>query len=268
MYGPVSVEVIDLLVEIGHAKIKYFGRSRGKKHYNRAMEIIKANGGENSVAEATLLFEIAQRRMINGATRNDIRKAEKQYQTALNIYSEKLGDGHLLTAQTSYRLGELYKLTKKKDKATSYLQAAVTTFDNKIPTNKITQRTHTMLVGLLEDLGKSNEATAHCQAIGRIKAANKEDRDPNGFQPIKLSPPKYPSIAQKKGIQGDAILSLTVTKEGRTTDIKIVNVKGHKSFGRAALRAAKKFRYAARFVDGKSVDTKNVIYKFRFRFGN
>ncbi len=267
-YGENAEELLDPLMDLGHANVKYMGKSKGKKYYDQALEIAMLGHGQQSELYAGLLFEIAQQRLINGVTPRDRKKSLKQLKESHKIYAAVVGNDHYLTARTSYRIGEIYKVTGKKESAASYLESAAASFDKHMPNSMLAQKSHTMLVSILEDIGRTDDATEHCQAVGRIKAANKEEYDPNDITPLKIIRPRYPRSAQVRGIQGTATISLTVTSEGRTSDIKILNSKGHKDFGKESVKAAKKFRYAARSVNGEPVDTKDVLYLFRYNLSN
>ena len=70
--------------------------------------------------------------------------------------------------------------------------------------------------------------------------------------------PMYPARAQARGIQGWVLVQFTVTKEGTTKDIVVLdaNPKGH--FEAAATGAVKKYRYKPRIEDGVAVDRPGV----------
>lgn len=48
---------------------------------------------------------------------------------------------------------------------------------------------------------------------------------------------RYPRIAERRGLDGKAVLRFTVRRDGEVIDPQIVEVDGHSSFGDAALRA-------------------------------
>ncbi|RMF14204.1 MAG: TonB family protein [Alphaproteobacteria bacterium] len=129
------------------------------------------------------------------------------------------------------------------------------------PSDQRSLKAASYLVTALEELGRSEEATAYCQEIGRYQP-------PGGtmdYLPIYRTTPIYPSAAAQRGTQGYVVVSLTVTKEGRVADIKVIEGNPPGAFERAAIAAARRFRYAPRFHDGKPVDTPDVRYIFTFR---
>ena len=113
----------------------------------------------------------------------------------------------------------------------------------------------------LEEMGRSDEATPLCQEIGRYQKA----RAKGDFLPLYRAMPEYPSSAARRGQEGRVLLELTVTAEGRTRDIRVVEADPPGVFERAAIEAARRFRYAPRFVDGKPVAAPDVRYLFIFK---
>ncbi len=86
------------------------------------------------------------------------------------------------------------------------------------------------------------------------------------YLPIVKVLPVYPRRAQSRGIEGYVLLEFTVTKEGRTRDIRVIKSKPKSSiFHRAAIKAAEKFKYKPRTVDGKAIEVKGVRNKITFR---
>lgn len=67
--------------------------------------------------------------------------------------------------------------------------------------------------------------------------------------PTRQRIPEYPLVMREARIQGEARISLTVERDGRITNVKLVRAS-EESFGEAALRAAKSWR----FTPGKGRD--------------
>ena len=86
------------------------------------------------------------------------------------------------------------------------------------------------------------------------------------YLPIVKVAPVYPRRAQSRGIEGYVILEFTVTKQGRTKDIRVVkSVPKSKIFHKAAIKAASKFKYKPRTEDGKPIEVPGVRNKITFR---
>lgn len=73
--------------------------------------------------------------------------------------------------------------------------------------------------------------------------------------------PSYPG--HLLGVEGYVVVRFDVTAEGFVTNVRVVD-SSHRGFERNAVRAAEKFRYKPRVVDGVAVATTNVGYRFRF----
>ena len=83
--------------------------------------------------------------------------------------------------------------------------------------------------------------------------------------PIITEPPVYPRRAVDRGIEGWVIVEFTVTETGEVKDPRVVEAHPELIFNDAAIRAARKFRYKPRIVDGKPVSVAGVLHKITFR---
>lgn len=267
LYGPDAMELVDPLMALGNAHLKYKNRRTNSKYYDRALEIARLEKGDNSPLVGKLYFEISQSSLILGAgnSKSSIKKMEKAHK----ILTGELGENHRDTAVSAYRMGELAIRNKKYSKAANYLESAVSVFDSEAPNSRLTQRMHELLVKTYESNGQSEAATKHCKTVGRIKEFNKDpEEEGESYTPIFRAQPRYPSGAQHNGKEGQVVVELTVASDGTAQDIRVLNLQGHRSFSNASLRAARKFRYAPRYVDGKPVDTKGVRYRFTYRLSS
>lgn len=85
------------------------------------------------------------------------------------------------------------------------------------------------------------------------------------YLPIAKIQPQYPPAAAKRGIEGYVVVEYTVTITGSTKDWKVVDAKPANVFERAALGAAKRFKYNPKVVDGKAVEVSGVRNRFNFK---
>ncbi len=83
------------------------------------------------------------------------------------------------------------------------------------------------------------------------------------YLPIVKVAPIYPRRAQERGLSGYVILEFTVTKLGTVTDVKVVETT-NSVFNRAAIKAAMKFKYKPKVVDGEPIDVAGVLHKITF----
>lgn len=82
--------------------------------------------------------------------------------------------------------------------------------------------------------------------------------------PITKIQPQYPSRASSRGIEGYCTVKFTVTEIGTTEDI-VVHDCPESVFARASIKAASKFKYKPRVIDGTAVRVPGVLNKFTFQ---
>lgn len=84
------------------------------------------------------------------------------------------------------------------------------------------------------------------------------------YLPIVKVAPMYPNRANSRGIEGYCIIEYTVTKNGSIKDPVAVECEPSGYFERASLKAAEKFKYKPRVIDGEAIDVLGVQNKFTF----
>lgn len=90
------------------------------------------------------------------------------------------------------------------------------------------------------------------------------------YLPIVKVAPIYPSRALSRGIEGYVIVEFTVTKLGTVQDpfvVEAFTAKGNPTtiFNKAAMKAALKFKYKPKIIDGEPVDVAGVQNKITFK---
>lgn len=84
------------------------------------------------------------------------------------------------------------------------------------------------------------------------------------YLPIVKVAPIYPRRAQTRGITGYCIVEYTVTKSGSIRDPQAVDCQPSGVFERASVKAAEKFKYKPRVVDGEPIEVAGVQNKFTY----
>lgn len=84
--------------------------------------------------------------------------------------------------------------------------------------------------------------------------------------------PRYPSRAQRRGIEAVVELSLTINERGRVETTELIEVDSDedrykRDFIRAAERAAMRTRYAPYIVNGEARPATGIIKRYRFQMG-
>lgn len=83
------------------------------------------------------------------------------------------------------------------------------------------------------------------------------------YMPIVKVAPIYPRRAASRGLEGWVMLRFTVTPLGTVTDVEVVD-SSHTVFEDAAIRAALKFKYKPRVVDGVALEVPGILHEIIF----
>lgn len=75
--------------------------------------------------------------------------------------------------------------------------------------------------------------------------------------------PQYPIAAASRGLEGFVTVVFDVTAEGTVDRVRVLE-SSHALFEPAAVRAAYRFRFKPRVVDGNPVASRDVANRFRF----
>lgn len=84
------------------------------------------------------------------------------------------------------------------------------------------------------------------------------------YLPIVKVQPQYPSRALSRGIEGYVIVEFTVTTNGSVKDPVVIEAEPANIFNSAAMKAALKFKYKPRVIDGEPVEVPGVRNKITF----
>lgn len=84
------------------------------------------------------------------------------------------------------------------------------------------------------------------------------------YLPIVKVAPIYPRRAQSRGITGYCIVEYTVTTSGAIRDPRPVDCQPSGVFDDASVKAAQKFKYKPRVVDGEPIEVPGVQNKFTY----
>lgn len=84
------------------------------------------------------------------------------------------------------------------------------------------------------------------------------------YLPIVKVNPIYPRRAAEQGIEGYVIVEYTVTTLGTTRDVVVVEADPRGYFEREAIKAAEKYKYKPRVINGEAVEVPGVRTKINF----
>lgn len=114
------------------------------------------------------------------------------------------------------------------------------------------------------DMNMANTAPAVAVTVN-INASGMSAGD-GEYLPIVKVAPIYPRRAQTRGLEGFCIVTYTVTKSGSIRDPYIANDTDcpQSIFRSASIKAAEKFKYKPRVVDGAAIEVAGVQNKFTY----
>ncbi len=85
----------------------------------------------------------------------------------------------------------------------------------------------------------------------------------SALAPVHTVQPDFPEELMEEGIEGNAVIKITVTAEGTVGECEVASCD-HELFGEAAIAAVKQWTFTPHEVNGQPVD-KKVKVPFRFR---
>jgi TonB family protein len=100
-------------------------------------------------------------------------------------------------------------------------------------------------------------------AVGVLSGSPALAQDDRDVIPLVRIAPDYPPEASAQGLEGHVILEFTITAEGATKDIVVVESTAP-IFDEPAIRAVSRWRYLPRTVDGGAVERVGVQTVIRF----
>lgn len=75
--------------------------------------------------------------------------------------------------------------------------------------------------------------------------------------------PEYPEVAKQAGIEGRAVIQITVLEDGSVGDAKVLQSSGNDALDQSAIMAAKAFKFSPGKVDDRAVKT-HLAIPFQF----
>jgi TonB family protein len=257
VYGSDSVELLPVLMDLGHANAK-MGNTRAKtKLYKQAFNLSEDNHGASSVEHAWFSVN-AGSDILRVAQDKD---GEKHLRKGYESLQSELGENDPRVGFAAYNLGAYELAMSNYQAAKRYLLAALASFEQpEKPSNKMELSTHAYLVRVYEEMGDSESATFHSLAIGRMTPFESAQE----YFPLYKRPPVYPRAALRERQEAAVVVEFTVDEKGFVKDPIVVWSNGPKIFDQPSLDAVIKFRYAPRFIDGKPVSVKRVQNKLTY----
>lgn len=224
--------------------------SRVRHYMEEALKLLVMHHGGNRKRIADVKLQGALRLWDKDAIPL-LEEAASEYKAAGHAH------GH---AVAQFWMGKKFFSRRDYRKVPKPLNAAIASLPER---DRLALMARAHLVETYEELGRSDRATEHCLAIGRTKPWTGND----DYQPLFKRPPKYPSTALRREMEGWVLLEFTVDEMGFVRNPKIVDGGGGGIFHKPAMEAAKDFRYAPKFVDGQPVAVVGIRNRIIFSIG-
>ncbi len=223
--GPMSEQLIETYFLMGDTYITFYKERKALDAWLKAIEI-SASYKDNSGRTGRVYLEVGKKLF----TKANGRKALSYFKLARDIF--EANDDVAGLTKTKFWLGKFYLAKNKLTKSEDYFKQSLEMYEKHAPGSDPLRTNHAFLVQVLEKQGKRDEATIHCQAIGKMG----EQKPNSEMRPIYLMQPAYPRQANISGIEGWAEVTLTVDHNGFVKDPVVTETKGSNSFGVEALR--------------------------------
>jgi TonB family protein len=250
--GMESRILIPTLVRLGRTLLRIAREQESQQYYHRAIQLAEQKHGPKSLEFAKFYLDIA-----DDMLESDPQTSKKYLRRSHDILKKERGKSDPMTGAVAFKRARYFMAVGDYETAKDLLLEALDSADNPDkPDNSNEMVTHGFLVEVYERLGESKEATRHCLAIGRMTPV----ADNQSYFPVYRADPVYPHAAEDGAIEGHVIVEFTVNSSGFVNDLKIVE-SSNEIFNETSLEAAKKFRYAPKFVEGKPVSTDGVRTK-------
>ncbi len=247
LHGPANVALLDPLLgaaktaEDHHAKLSLL---------ERAIDIAEQQQNPALLAEVQLeAYEVASNTFYYG------RKHLGWLKQAHAYASSPANRDANLTLRTTFHLGNALMGSNELRKSAELLTTVVDQTKALNFSHPYALASHARLVNIYERLGKSEQATPHCIALGSMKPWD----DNQEQAPLFRVEPKYPLREAERGVMGYAVLSFTINTSGAVQNVEVLETGGAKSFGEESAKALAKWRFAPKFVDGKAVTASSKV---------
>ena len=257
LHGKKSPLLVSILFQLAKSHNE-FQDSAKQRHYRRAKKILELESGTDSEAYAAFMLkagaDILSSRDVS-ASKSYLKIAHESFQT--------MGDAeNFRTGVAALYLGKVEFSRRKFKASTTYLLDALTAFQGDDEGSVQYQLyTRALIVQAYEYWGKSDLATEHCVAIGRVSPL----RANQDYQPLFRMAPTYPNRMLSNGAEGFVDVVFTVDESGFTKNPEVFQRgRGDRGFEKAAIEAVKRFRYAPRFESGEAIAVDNIKTRISF----
>jgi TonB family protein len=254
-YGKKSETVGWLLLDTANSQVN-FNPKKASKNYLKALDILSLQELFEPLLKAEISLEASiqltgSRELTKRTLNNALTMSEFAYKTYFNAY----GAGHAQTAMAAFTMGKISFLKGDDVTAEKFLSQSLVN-------PNIGKYAHGLLIDIHTKNGRFDLAQNHQKALGKVSPKQGQQ---SKYIPVFVQNPKYPKRAMQKSVEGYAIVSVTITKDGSVKDTVLTEERPQKwGFGKAALKVAKKLKYIPEIEDGMPIEVPGVLYKYTF----
>jgi TonB family protein len=260
-YFLASLDLLDLYAKTWPIESVERRNKKASKVANQVIALVKKLEKHDPTLAPQNYYMVAKILYANPAVRGNYKNVLKITEKARDLLVERFGENDLKTIETKYLAGRLNMTPGRYRDAIENLEAIISTINGQLETSHpYAVASHAALIEAYEKLGKSEEATKHCVAIGQMTPWQ-DDVEPT---PLYRTNPKYPVIYAKSGKEGYTRMTFDINTSGFVKNVKIVDSSG-KLFTDESIAALNKWRYAPKFENGQAVTATGLEVQLDYR---
>jgi len=247
--GEYNIELVDIY--FAYAKsLPHKKRDMAERYYRKSLTVIDEQSEKDPLLKALITLDAGIELLAIGSRKS------KMILDAQEYLIEQFPANDKRVVKANFYAGKYYLARKKYSKSAEHFESNLAVFEAlEGPTHPLELNTHAFLINALEKTGKSDEATKHCIAIGKMRPWDDDQEQ----RPLYRANPKYPKSMARAGQNGSVQIEFTVSDFGFVTDAKVINLEESKGFHKEALAALEKWRYAPKFENGIAVEAKSTV---------
>ena len=247
--GKYHIELVDLY--FAYAKsLPYKKNDMAERYYKKALTVIDEQSEKDPLLKALITLDAGIELLAIGSRKS------KMILDAQEYLIEQFPANDKRVVKANFYAGKYYLARKSYGKSVENFESNLAIFEAlKGPTHPLELNTHAFLINALEKSGKSDEATKHCIAIGKMRPWDDDQEQ----RPLYRANPEYPNSMARARQNGSVKIEFTISDFGFVTDAKIINPEESKRFHKVALAALDKWRYAPKFENGVAVEAKSTV---------
>lgn len=220
----------------------------------------------SELQEANYLYDLASIKLNTKRDENVINILE----SALDIYKSNPEDHISRINEVTYLIAINEIANGKQTNALTKLEDIVQTYEeNNLPDDEFLKETYLILSRInfynrnRPKTDKYIDKLTEIMIPNRIQFKQKSETDED-YLPIKRANPGYPKIAADRNLEGFIVVKFDVDKEGNTENVTTL-FSSDEIFEKTAIKAAKKYKYKPKVVDGEPIKVKDVIVRIELR---